>query len=500
MRLGSLLERAQIDHGAVAPSFRDFDRSDLLAIDIADVVSDSRRVGPGALMCCVRGAHTDGHDRLTDAIANGAVAALVDHIVDIGGRSCVQIVVDEPRSHVGRLVSVLIGEPTSSLRVVGVTGTNGKTSVTYMIDAMLRYAGRSVGRIGTIDTQYAGRRIAATHTTPDASELQHLFGAMLDAGVDDVVMEVSSHALDQQRVDGTGFAVVAFTNLQADHLDYHKTQAAYAAAKRRLFTAVFSKQCVINVADPVGSDIAAEARSNGLNVLTYGAVGADLEARSISTTASGTAFTLVGARVEAPLAVQSPYVGRFNVDNVLCALGVALTLGMALDEALVALTFAPQIPGRMTRIDSGRGFSVVVDYAHTADALRALLLTVRGLITDGRVITVFGCGGDRDRNKRPVMGSVAVEGSDLVVLTSDNPRSEDPLDIMNDVLVGIPTPRRPHIEPDRRRAIEHALRVARSGDVVVVAGKGHETGQYVGDEVLPFDDAVVVNETLAGLA
>ncbi len=472
--------------------------SDTRDLDIAGVATDSRTVNRGDLFCCVRGERVDGHDHAAAAIVAGARAIVVDHPIEVVAP---QIVVDDVRAVVGPLAAAALGNPSQALRVVGVTGTNGKTTVTHLVDAIVRSGGIRSGIVGTVGTTIADEILVTSHTTPDAVELQRLLAQMRDADVDVVSMEVSSHALDQSRVLGVDFAVACFTNLRSDHLDYHGTIDEYAAAKRRLFDPRTAPVAVINADDPWGRRFAEDARRVGSEVITYslGDERATLRAEAIVESVHGTVFRVVDARAQIPMEIETPLVGRFNVSNVLAAVGCARALGIDTDTIVRGLAAVPQVPGRLERIEPAGGRIVVVDYAHTADALAAVLDALRPYVGDGgRLAVLFGCGGDRDRTKRPEMGAVVAARADLAVLTSDNPRSEDPAAIVADVVRGMPADDRPHVELDRHRAIEWIIDATGPGDVVVIAGKGHETGQTTGTTTVEFDDRVVTRSVLAG--
>jgi UDP-N-acetylmuramoyl-L-alanyl-D-glutamate--2,6-diaminopimelate ligase len=468
-------------------------------IDVGSIVHDSRDAGPGALFCCIPGARTDGHDHAPAAIGAGAAALLVERILPV---DVPQARVDSVRRALGPLCSQFYGHPSRSLRVFGVTGTNGKTSTTYLLEAIARANGDRVGVIGTVEARIDGAVVPVRHTTPEATDLQALLARMRARDVETVAMEVSSHALDQHRVDGTRFAAVAFTNLTHEHLDYHPSVEAYFDAKASLFDTRFSARAAINIDDSHGVELTARARANGLQVCTYSAENpnADVYARDVLLRRDETLFDLVDARHDHHGVVRSPLVGGFNVSNVLAAAATAIVAGSFSFEAVLAGLGAPiRVPGRFERIAAARDFAVLVDYAHTPDALASVLGAARSLVDGGKLVVVFGCGGDRDRSKRPLMGEVATRLADLAVLTSDNPRSEDPDAIARDVLDGIPSERTaPVVELDRRAAIRAALRSAGAGDVVVIAGKGHETGQTSGGVTTPFDDRVVATEELAG--
>lgn len=470
-------------------------------LEIRAVVHDSRQVDEGALFCCIPGKTTDGHDHAGAAERAGAVAFLVEHFVDVVGA---QVRVPSVRAAIGPITSRFFGDPSHTMSVLGVTGTNGKTTTCYFLEAIAVAAGRSVGVIGTVETHYAELREGLRHTTPEASELQALLARMRDADVETVAMEVSSHALDQHRVDGTRFAVACFTNLSQDHLDYHGTIDAYVAAKARLFTPRFTTRAAVNVTTAIGRTIAANAIELGLEVLTFAiadpeaAPAADVSADAIEAEAHGTRFRITDGRSGRAFDVRISLPGRFNVENALAAATTALLAGTELETVAAGLSVPLVVPGRMERVDNDRGLEVLVDYAHTPEALEQALDAARSIAApEGRVIVVFGCGGDRDRDKRPKMGAVT-RAADLAVLTSDNPRSEDAAAIAADVIAGVSDPRLV-VELDRRAAIRDALAVARPGDVVLIAGKGHEQGQTSAGVTVPFDDRTVAREELEAL-
>jgi UDP-N-acetylmuramoyl-L-alanyl-D-glutamate--2,6-diaminopimelate ligase len=404
------------------------------------------------------------------------------------------------RRTVGPLASRVHDDPSHELRVLGVTGTNGKTTTTYLLDAIARAAGDQTGLIGTVETRVGTVAVAPEHTTPEASDLQGLFAQMRRAGVATVAMEVSSHALDQHRVDGTRFAATCFTNLSHDHLDYHHTIDAYFEAKARLFTVAFTDRAAINVDDPHGALLVERARNAGLEVVTFSVRHGDVHATDVALDRDGSRVVLRWPDgVQATIA--TPLIGPFNVENIVGAAATARLAGFDVEAIVGGLGGDAVVPGRMERIGTGQPFAVLVDYAHTPDALDRVLSASRSLTdTGGRVIAVFGCGGDRDRTKRPLMGAVAGRSADVAILTSDNPRSEAPAAIADDVLAGVPAGHQPIVELDRRAAIHRALEAARPGDVVVIAGKGHETGQTESGVTRPFDDRVVAREELEALA
>ena len=461
------LERvAEITGGTVVPAGAD--------VDVSAVAHDSRAVTPGTLFLCVPGEHTDGHDHAPAAVRAGAVALVCERPLDLG---VPEVQVASARVAMGRVAAEFHGHPSQHLAVVGVTGTNGKTTVVHLLAAILRHAGRRPAVIGTL---------TGARTTPEAPDLQVLLAGFLGAGNDTVAMEVSSHALALDRVLGTRFRVAVFTNLSPEHLDFHETMDEYFAAKRRLFTAEYSERAVVDVDDPRGRELleTAEIPTTGFSV-------DDLEDLEVGLTSSR--FRWRGHPVELALG------GRFNVANAVAAAEAAVALGLDASAVAAGLGAAGAVPGRFEPVDAGQDFAVVVDYAHTPDGLERLLQTSRELVGSGRVIVVFGCGGDRDRGKRPLMGAVAGRLADHVVLTSDNPRSEDPAAIIEGVRAGFDDRPDLVVDPDRRSAIAAALAEARADDLVVIAGKGHETVQIIGEETVPFDDRLVARELLEEL-
>jgi UDP-N-acetylmuramoyl-L-alanyl-D-glutamate--2,6-diaminopimelate ligase len=473
---------------------------------------DSRVVAPGDLFVALRGSAVDGHAFLGQALALGAVAVVVEEIpkgLDLRGRPA--IVVADSRRALAVLATRFYGEPSAELALIGVTGTNGKTSTTYLIESILSRAGRRVGLIGTVESRFGGQRRRALNTTPESLDLQTSLREMLSRGADAVVMEVSSHGLALGRVDGCRFKVGAFTNLTQDHLDFHGTMAAYRDAKALLFSRYLAKDgaAVVNVDDPAGEGLAQAARQAGARVIRVSRAGAAevrLDSAEVRMDATRARVAIPGARLE----LEIPLLGDFNLENVLVACGVAAALGIAPAAIQAGVAACPQVPGRVERVSAGRGAepTVLVDYAHTPDAVDKLLRTLRPL-TRGRLIAVFGCGGDRDRAKRPLMAEAVARWSDLAVATSDNPRSEDPRAILADVEVGLSKLERAEPEAlggrqhaysvlvDRRSAIRLAIDLARPDDTVVLAGKGHEDYQIIGRERLPFDDREEARRALA---
>lgn len=441
------------------------------AVDVRDVTHDSRQAGPGTVFCCVRGAHHDGHDHAAEAVAAGAVALLTERRLDL---DVPQVVVENVRAAMGPFAASVHGHPSRDLVVTGVTGTNGKTTTVHLLHAVFTAAGWPTEVIGTL---------TGARTTPEATDLQRQLARWRDQGVRAVAMEVSSHALALHRVDGTRFACAVFTNLGRDHLDFHGTLERYFAAKAELFTPRLTARAVVNVGDPHGRLLVDSA------LVPTTPYSLD-DATEVVANADGSSFTWRGHRVRTRLG------GRFNVANAVAAATTGVALGLPEQVVIDGLADAPAVPGRFEVVDEGQPFRVVVDYAHTPDGLEGLLGAARELAGPRRVLVVFGCGGDRDQDKRPAMGAVAEAAADVVVLTSDNPRSEDPAAIIDAVRSGMRARRTARVEPDRRRAIASALATAQPGDVVVVAGKGHERTQVTGSDEAPFDDRAVVRELL----
>ena len=440
-------------------------------VDVNDLAYDTRRVEPGALFFCVPGTRADGHDFAPDAVTRGAVALVVERPLEL---PVPQLVVDDARAAMAVAADAFFDEPTRELQVAGVTGTNGKTTTAFLLYAILAAAGRRPGLLGTIESRVGGERRAVVRTTPEAIDLQRTFREMLDAGDRSCAMEASSHAAELRRLDRVRFSCLVFTNLSQDHLDFHGTMARYFDAKRGLFLGDGPPPAAINVGDEWGRRLAAERP----DALTFG--------------------TAPRARIgpDALSGVDLRLPGRFNAENALGALAAARLLGV--DEAAIVrgLESVRSVPGRFEPVDEGQPFRVIVDYSHKPGALESVLRTARELAS-GRVICVFGCGGDRDRGKRPLMGRIASSLADLTIVTSDNPRSEDPEAIIDEILAGVAG--EVEVEPDRAHAIAQAIERAQEGDVVVIAGKGHEQGQELADRTIPFDDREVARETLRRL-
>jgi UDP-N-acetylmuramoyl-L-alanyl-D-glutamate--2,6-diaminopimelate ligase len=455
-------------------------------VEVVALALDNRRVQAGSVFFCVRGFTRDGHDFAADAIERGAVALVVDHPLGLG---VPEIVVDDVRAAMAPAAARLHGDPTAALQTVGVTGTNGKTTTAYLVRALLEDDGHSTGLLGTVKSVVGGVEHGVARTTPEAIDLQAAFAAMHDAGDTHCVMEVSSHALALGRADAIHWAAAIFTNLTQDHLDFHPTMEDYFTAKRRLFEAS-PAVAIVNVDDPYGARLAASLGDTPVVTFGIDSPGAELRATEISGDFAGSTFVAGG------LALRSPLPGRFNVLNALGAVAAARALGVDDDTIIAALRDVQPVPGRFQPVEEGQDFAVLVDYAHTPDSLENVLAAARPL-TSGRVVCVFGCGGDRDRGKRPLMGEIAARLADHTIVTSDNPRSEDPEAIVAEIMAGVADGSETEAIVDRRAAIERAISLAAAGDIVLVAGKGHEQGQELeGGRKLPFDDVSVVREAL----
>jgi UDP-N-acetylmuramoyl-L-alanyl-D-glutamate--2,6-diaminopimelate ligase len=455
---------------------------------------DSRRVLPGDLYACVPGFQADGHDFAAGAISSGAVALVVERFLPL---DVPQVKVANVRQVLGLLAANVYGHPSEQLDLIGVTGTNGKTTITYLVEKIATKYGKKVGLIGTLGSRIAGRNIPGERTTPEAIEVQKLLAEMVDEGVSLAVMEVSSHAIDLGRVAGCEFDAGIFTNLTQDHLDYHKTMEDYLFAKSRLFANLKGgkqpKISILNGDDPVFSQL---REASAATVVSYGIYNeVDYRAENVEVTAEGVQFQVRFRGDTQYIRYATP--GIFSVYNALAAFAWGVEWGYVPTAVAEALAEIAGVPGRFESIRLGQSFQVIVDYAHTPDGLENVVRTARDF-TKGRLITVFGCGGDRDRGKRPLMGEAASQWSDFVIVTSDNPRTEDPDQIINEVLIGITGVDYVAL-PDRKEAIWSACRMAKSGDTVLIAGKGHETYQIFGTEVHPFDDREVACEALRGL-
>ena len=468
------------------------------ALEISSLAYDSRRVVPGGLFFALPGEKTDGSLYIEEAARRGAVAVVHEKGVRLP-RGLAGVCVDCARTAMADLAAEFFGHPSAKMRVVGVTGTNGKTTVTFMIRDILREAGQECGIVGTIQYEYGNRLISAARTTPESLDLQSIFAEAHLAGCRAMAMEASSQGLAAERLRGTRFAAAAFTNLSVDHLDFHKTMEAYFDAKKRLFDALAGQSpdapAAVNVDDPYGRRLAADPSLAG-RCVAYGCQSqAVVRAEEIRLSETSSAFRVVAPwgefRAELGLA------GRFNVYNALAAMAVCGSLGVPPDVMVSALGKMRIVPGRLERIADPGGRHVFVDYAHTEDALRNVLQTLRET-APGRLICLFGCGGNRDRSKRPRMGAAVSEYADFAVVTSDNPRNEDPAAILGEILAGMDRSKPHVVEPDRAEAIRAALREARAGDTVLLAGKGHESYQETAGRMLHFDDREVVREILSG--
>ncbi|HYT65061.1 MAG TPA: UDP-N-acetylmuramoyl-L-alanyl-D-glutamate--2,6-diaminopimelate ligase [Vicinamibacterales bacterium] len=471
--------------------------------DVTGIAYDSRKVKPGAVFVALRGVNADGTRFASQAIANGAIAVVAE--TDAPANVTVPwIRVQSARSALAELSAAFYRNPSAELALVGITGTNGKTTTSYVLASIFESAGMKCGRIGTIGYHTGAREVDASRTTPEAPELQQMLREMLSEGCAACVMEVSSHALALRRADSLRFAAAVFTNLTRDHLDFHGDMEAYFTAKRRLFEILPEGTVgIINIDDRRGADLVAAAR----RPVTYAIdAAADVRPGPLTFTLDGLSFDVRTPR--GTLHVKSPLVGRPNAYNILAAAGTAMALDLPFSAIEAGISRLENVPGRFQVVsDPADDVRVIVDYAHTDDALKNLLETARPL-AGGRVITVFGCGGDRDRTKRPLMGAVAARLSDLVIVTSDNPRSEDPERIIDEIRRGIVMPA-DRIAPkgqkgtpslaivDRREAIEKAIKEARRGDLLLIAGKGHEKYQVIGDKTVPFDDVEVARSALA---
>jgi UDP-N-acetylmuramoyl-L-alanyl-D-glutamate--2,6-diaminopimelate ligase len=470
MRLDALLAAADLPAAGI--SILNV-RGDLRGAEVAFITLDSRAVEPGTLFCCLTGQRQDGHRFATQAVAAGAVALLCERPLDV---AVPQIVVDSVRPALAPLAATLYDYPSQAMTVIGITGTNGKTTTTQLLAAIMRAAGHETAALGTL---------SGVRTTPEAPVLQARLAELRRAGVTAIAMEVSSHALTQHRVDAVHFAAATFTNLSQDHLDYHHTMAEYFDAKARLFEPARTDLAVINRDDVWGRKLVDRLQQTGLPTETFSLD----DVTDLRLDIDGSQWRWDGQEMAVRLG------GRFNISNALAAATSARALGIdgvAIREGLATVT---SVPGRFERVEAGQPFTVLVDYAHTPDGLEQALVSAREL-APGRLVVVFGCGGDRDREKRPLMGKVATALADLVVLTSDNPRSEDPDRIISDVKAGTEGPAELVIDTDRARAISRALRSAGPGDVVIIAGKGHEKGQEIAGRTIPFDDAEVARGVL----
>ena len=459
-------------------------------VEISDLAYDTRAVGPGALFFCVPGERHDGHTFARDAVQRGATALVVERPLEL---DVSQVVVPDARRAMAQAAAVFFGDPSRQLEVAGVTGTNGKTTTTFLLHSILAAAGRRPGLLGTIESRIGGERRPAIRTTPEAIDLQRAFREMLEAGDRSCALEATSHGSELGRLEGVRFAALAFTNLGQEHLDFHGTLERYYAAKRRLFVEGERPPAAVNVGDEHGRRLAEELRALGHEpLLTFGVVDdADIRPEQLELGGGGARLRAGGIELRTKLR------GRFNVENVLAAVAVARLLEIENEAIAAGVQALDGVPGRFEAVEAGQPFAVVVDYSHKPDALANVLRTAREFARN-RVICVFGCGGDRDRGKRPLMGRIAGELADVAIVTSDNPRSEDPAAIIAEVVAD--AGQSLEVEPDRAAAIERAIGIAQEGDIVVIAGKGHEQGQEFADRTVPFDDREVAREALQAVA
>lgn len=470
-----------------------------LNVSVEGLSYDSRKVGKGHLFVAIRGDNFDGNDFIPQAIERGAVAIVSEQKAIPIGSKLSWAIVDNARRALAIISGNFYNQPSRRLYLIGVTGTNGKTTVTYLVESIFQQGGRKIGRLGTIDYRVGERLVEAERTTPEAPDINRYMAEMVENDCQACVMEVSSHSLDMERVYGCDFDVAVFTNLTRDHLDFHLSMERYFSSKRKLFEYLENKKeavAVINLDDPKGKEL-----SRGLKVrsITYGwQPSADITVDSYQLSLQGLQATITTP--EGKLQVSSPLIGRANLSNILAAVGVGMAAGITPSAISQGIARVSPIPGRFEQVNEGQDFTVIVDYAHTDDALRNLLESVRE-VAKGRVITVFGCGGDRDPSKRPLMGAHAMKLSDIAIVTSDNPRSEDPLQIIREIEVGIESVgvrKGAHLViPDRKEAIKRAIDEAHPGDMVVIAGKGHERYQIIGNKTIPFDDREVARQFIS---
>ncbi|MGG1575777.1 UDP-N-acetylmuramoyl-L-alanyl-D-glutamate--2,6-diaminopimelate ligase [Fictibacillus sp. NRS-1165] len=465
-------------------------------VEITSIEMDSRAARPGSLFVCIKGYTVDGHDYAEQAVRNGAAAVLAEKHLP-GMDSVPVIIVNDTKRAMAVLANVFYGYPTNKLHLIGVTGTNGKTTTAHLIEQVFSDAGKRTGMIGTIDMKINGVSHKVTNTTPESLFLQKAFKEMIDQGVESAVMEVSSHALDMGRVRGCDYDIAVFTNFTQDHLDYHKDMETYLRAKGLLFAQLGNtyagnkeKIAILNRDDEASKEF---EKMTAAQILTYGIEQkSDIMAKDIKVTGKGTSFTLVTPLEERPVSLK--LVGKFSVYNVLAAISATLLSGIPIDSIIKTMENVKGVPGRFETVDAGQSFTVIVDYAHTPDSLENALTTVKEFAV-GKVISVVGCGGDRDKTKRPLMAKIAAENSDVAIFTSDNPRTEDPLAILEDMKAGVQDYEY-IIKPDRKDAIVHAIEIAEDNDIILIAGKGHETYQIIGKNVLDFDDRKVAAEAI----
>jgi len=469
-------------------------------IEINGITTDSNNIKSGFAFIGIKGAKADGHDFVNDAISRGAAALIVEKDVEVLEDITI-IKVPDTKKILPLIADTFYDYPSNKMNVIGVTGTNGKTTTTYFIDRILRKAGHKTGIIGTINYRIGERIIPAVNTTPDPIQLRALFSQMLEAGIETVIMEVSSHAIAQQRIAGIEFDTCIFTNLTPEHLDYHETLEKYQETKLQLFEQIGKnskkdtvKKAIINIDDPVSRRFIDVCH---VDIITYGLnTNASVYATDIRSTLNGSCFRL-HISTDKSIEVKINLAGKYNIYNALAATSAALAFGLSLDEIKSGLESLKSVPGRFEKITTNTDFNVIIDYAHTPDGMKQVLSAARALKPNG-IITVFGCGGDRDRLKRPQMGRIASELSDYIIITSDNPRTEDPMNIIEEIIHGIKDIGSPAIGimPDRKNAIKRAIELAKKNDLVMILGKGHETYQVLKDTIVPFDDRQVVKEIL----
>ncbi|MDN4523518.1 UDP-N-acetylmuramoyl-L-alanyl-D-glutamate--2,6-diaminopimelate ligase [Fictibacillus fluitans] len=469
---------------------------DEMNVEIASIEMDSRTAGPGSLFVCIEGYTVDGHDYARQAVENGASAILAEKPLE-GVESVPVIIVNDTKRSLAVLANVFYDHPTTKLHLIGVTGTNGKTTTSHLIEQVFADAGKRRGMIGTIDMKINGVSHKVANTTPESLFLQKAFKEMNNQGVEAAVMEVSSHALDMGRVRGCDYDIAVFTNFTQDHLDYHKDMETYLRAKGLLFAQLGNtyagkkeKIAILNRDDKASKEF---EKMTAAQILTYGIEQkSDIMAKDIKVTGKGTTFTLVTPFEEKQVSLK--LVGKFSVYNVLAAVSATLLSGIPIDSIISTMENVKGVPGRFETVDEGQGFTVIVDYAHTPDSLENALVTVKEFAV-GKVISVVGCGGDRDRTKRPLMAKIAADYSDIAIFTSDNPRTEDPEAILQDMEAGVKD-QEYKVITDRRDAINYAVNLAEENDIILIAGKGHETYQIIGKDVLDFDDRKVAAEAI----
>jgi UDP-N-acetylmuramoyl-L-alanyl-D-glutamate--2,6-diaminopimelate ligase len=457
--------------------------------EITGIADDTRKIVPGSAFIALKGTIADGHDFIESAIDNGASAIICSSGYEHALQKCTFIKVPDTRQALKSLLGLMFPSA-GKIKLAGITGTSGKTTTTYLIESIIRASGRVPGVIGTIDIRYSGRVIPANVTTPGPVELYSLLNEMSGAGVDICAMEVSSHALDQKRIEGLEFAAGAFMNLSHEHLDYHKDMEEYYQAKKKLFNEYLNGKALINIYDEYGLRLASEIE----NALTFG-FSQDADIRPLS---MHEAAGKMDIRLQAPsgeLFLESSLMGRFQAYNIMAATGVAMALGIDSESIQKGISDLAFVPGRMEPVPNSHGLTILVDYAHKPEALENAL-DAAAKLSIGKLVTIFGCGGDRDRTKRPLMAAIAEKYSDTVIVTSDNPRTEDPDAIIKEIAAGFSATFKPIYEPDRKKAIKLAISMTTPEDVLIIAGKGHEDYQIIGKVKFPFDDRAIVRQTL----